>query len=440
MALHSRIPRIGRLISARPHELRAAGWSFLYFFCLLCAYYVLRPIRDEMGIRGGIENLPWLFTATFFTMLLMVPLFGWASSRYPRGRLLTVVYGFFICNVILFYFLFTSGIGPASVARIFFVWLSVFNLFVVSVFWSFMVELFDDEQARRLFGFIAAGGSVGAITGPLLTAGLVVSVGTENLLWLSVVFLSGALMCVLRLRKWSQQGPRPRARTEDTPIGGGLLDGIARVARSPYLLGICLYILLYTTLSTFLYFTQAGIVADAFTSSEARTRVFALIDLATNVFTVVLQLFVTGRLAVRFGVSVLLSLVPALLVVGLAVLGTAPTLLVLAVVQTLRRAGNYAIARPGREMLYTVLPVADKYKSKNFIDTAVYRGGDALSGWFYAALSAFGLGAAGIAWIGVPLALIWLWVGRRLGRTRDMLEQARPDPVAEAVIGKGTTR
>ncbi len=413
--------RLSRFVSAEPHELRALVWSFLYFFVLLCAYYILRPIRDEMGIRGGVENLQWLFTATFVTMLCVVPLYGWVSSRYSRGKFLFSVYGFFIANIVLFYFLFAAAVHPAWVARVFFVWLSVFNLFVVSVFWSFMVELYDHDQSKRLFGFIAAGGSAGAILGPVLTATLAVPLGTRNLLWISVFLLGVALYCIFQLRKWAERSNPSNQRLGSHPIAGGWFDGLIRIGRSPYLLGICLYVLLYTTLATFLYFIQAEIVRDAFFSSEERTRMFALIDFATNATTIGLQLFVTGRLATRFGLSVTLALVPSLLAVGFVALATAPVLIVLVVVQVLRRSGNYAIARPGREMLYTVLPVVDKYKSKNAIDTVVYRGGDAISGWAYAGLTAAGLSMAGIAWVAVPIAIIWSAAGWLLGGVRDRL-------------------
>ena len=228
------------LVSVKPKEVKALALSFTYFFCLLCAYYVLRPIRDEMGIQGGVDNLQWLFTATFITMLCVVPLFGWACSRYARAQLLPIVYGFFILNILLFYFLYRFDlVSPQYLARIFFVWVSVFNLFVVSVFWSFMVDVFDNEQAKRLFGFIAAGGSAGAITGPLLTTTLVKSLGTVNLLLISALFLGCALVCIYLLRAWAQSSKHQ----ETEAIGGGIFDGVKRVIRSPYLLGICCYVL-----------------------------------------------------------------------------------------------------------------------------------------------------------------------------------------------------
>ncbi|MFC1680308.1 NTP/NDP exchange transporter [Pseudomonadota bacterium] len=402
-------------VNARPEELRALLYSFAYFFCLLCSYYVLRPIRDEMGIQGGVDNLQWLFTATFAAMLCAVPLFGWVSSRFARAKLLPVVYGFFILNILLYE---VGAVSPANLARVFFVWVSVFNLFVVSVFWSFMVDVFDGAQAKRLFGFIAAGGSAGAITGPALTTVLVGAVGPVNLLPVSAIFLGAALFCVYRLRNWAsgQDGEDAGA------LGGGLFDGMLRVARSPYLLGICVYILLFTTTSTFLYFLQAGIVSEAFTDSADRTRAFAMMDLATNGLTVSLQLFVTGRLATRRGLPFLLALVPGIVMAGFVLISISPVFIVIALVQILRRAGNYAIARPGREMCFSVLARDDKYKSKNFIDTVVYRGGDAVSGWAYAGMAALGTAASGIAVAGAAVAAVWLVTGWKLGRARERLE------------------
>lgn len=422
-----------RLVSVKQKEVNALALSFAYFFCLLCAYYVLRPIRDEMGIQGGVDNLQWLFTATFVTMLCVVPMFGWVCSRYARAQLLPMVYGFFICNILLFYFCYRFELVPAQyLARVFFVWVSVFNLFVVSVFWSFMVDLFDSEQAKRLFGFIAAGGSAGAITGPALTTLLVKSLGTVNLLLISALLLGFALVCIYKLRVWTLN----QHRQESEAIGGGVFDGVKHVIRSPYLLGICCYVLLYTTLATFLYFTQAEIVRDTFVDSDERTRVFAIMDLMTNVLTIGIQVFVTGRIATRFGLPITLALVPAIVVVGFVVLSFYPVLIVLVLVQVLRRAGNYAIARPGREMLFSVLDREQKYKSKNFIDTVVYRGGDAVSAWVHAGLTAMGMVTSGIAAIGAALGVVWLLVGWKLGQAREQMERVPAEP-ATGVAGAG---
>ena len=416
------------------HEIGAVLWSLGYAFCLLCSYYILRPVRDEMGILGGVEQLQWLFTGTFVTMLLAVPLFGAATRRFPRHRLLPVVYLFFIANLLIFYVLFNSDIATRHVARTFFVWLSVFNLFAVSVFWSFMADLFSNAQARRLFGLIAAGGSAGAVLGPALTAVLVKLLGPVNLLLVSAAFLLGAMTCIRRLLRWGDAavalgakggvGLRTTHAPADAPLGGGVLAGLGLLFRSPYLLGIALYILLYTWLATFLYFEQAHIVRAAFADSATRTQVFAAMDLAVNALTILAQLFVTARLVERLGLPVTLVLVPTLMLLGFAALGAAPVLGVLVGFQVLRRAGNYAVAKPAREMLFTVVSREEKYKAKNVIDTLVYRGGDAASGWLFAGLSGLGLSLSALAFVAVPVALVLaltaLWLGYRQEALRNL--------------------
>ncbi len=410
-------------------------WSFSYFFALLCAYYIVRPMRDEMGILGGVENLQWLFTGTLIAMGAAVPLFGWVSSRFPRRRFLPYVYGFFILVMLLFYLLMDEQRASPAVARAFFIWASVFNLFVVSVFWSFMADIYSNRQARRLFGFIAAGGTVGALAGPALTTLLVQPLGARNLLLVSALLLSWAIICIARLSAWSEAHPADdrtaddgttTAAADDPLLGGSIWAGITLVVRSPYLLGICLLMLLFTTLATFLYLMQAQIVRDAFGDSAQRTAVFAAIDLAVNGLTLMLQLFLTSRLIKWFGLAVVLSLVPLLLAAGFALLGLAPVLLVLLLVQIIRRAGNYAIMRPAREMLYVVLTREEKYKAKNLIDTVVYRSGDALSAWVYAGMRSLGMSLTGVALVAVPLALLWAWIAFGLGRQQVKLAAARP--------------
>jgi AAA family ATP:ADP antiporter len=415
-----------KAVQVNANEVRALLWSFLYFFVLLCAYYIVRPMRDEMGIVGGVENLQWLFTGTLLAMTAAVPLFGWASSRFPRRKLLPYVYFFFILTLLAFYA--TMGDGSVYVARVFFIWASVFNLFVVSVFWSFMTDLYSNEQARRLFGFIAAGGTLGALTGPALTTLLVQPLGARNLLLVSAALLSVAVICISQLSAWSASfqrdtlQPTPIAASPDSDaLGGGIWQGIQLVIRSPYLLGIGLLMLLFTTLATFLYFMQAQIIRDAFSDSAQRTAVFAAIDLAVNALTLVLQLFITSRLIKWFGLAVVLAIVPVLLASGFAVLGVAPLLAVLLVVQVIRRAGNYAIMRPAREMLYVVLSREEKYKAKNFIDTVVYRTGDAISAWVYAGMRGLGMSLSAIAMVAVPLAILWAWVAFGLGRQQSRL-------------------
>jgi AAA family ATP:ADP antiporter len=431
MRTSSAQPLLHRLVPARREEITATLWAFAYFFCLLCSYYILRPVRDEMGIQGGVENLPQLFTATFAAMLATVPLFGWACSRFSRTTLLPLVYLFFIVNLAIFYALMQSGVAPARVAQAFFIWVSVFNLFVVSVFWSFMADLFRNDQARRLYGFISAGGSIGALAGPLVTAVLAPSVGPVNLLPISAVMLGAAVLCIYQLTAWSKRNPSPNRSasvTDEEPLGGNIFAGITLALKSPYLLGVCIYVMLGTLLGTFLYFHQANIMAVDMPSPGARTALFAKIDFAVNVLTLVCQIFVVGRLIGRFGVGATLMILPVVGAIGFFFIGVMPTLAVLVVFQVIRRAGEYAIARPAREILFTVLNREEKYKSKNFIDTVVFRGGDAASGWLFEGLRILGLGFAGIAFVSVPIALLWAATGWMLGRTQEEM-RARSDAI-----------
>ena len=425
------------MVAVKPGELRALVWSFIYFFALLCSYYIIRPMRDEMGIAGGVDQLQWMFTGTFLVMLAAVPLFGWVTKKFPVRRFLPYVYYFFIAVLILFFALFKSDLTHAYIARAFFIWVSVFNLFIVSVFWSFMTDIFSDEQAKRLFGVIAAGGTAGALTGPVATATLVSRLGPSNMLLISAAFLVVAVWCIHRIIAWKESvdddvGPDSPAgmakndSTKEQAIGGSIFAGIRLVFRSPYLIGICLLILLYTTLATFLYFQQAQIISDTFDDPASRTALFAVMDFSVNFLTIITQLLLTSRIVSKWGLSWSLALIPLLLGFGFLLLGVAPALSVLVVVQVLRRAGNYAVMRPAREMLYVVLGKEEKYKAKNFIDTVVYRGGDAVSAWAYAGLKAIGVGVAGIALTAVPLAGIWVWISYKLGKKQEQLAAIKP--------------
>ena len=414
-----------KVVQLEPGEGRALLWSFSYFFALLCSYYIIRPMRDEMGILGGVENLQWLFTGTLLVMTMAIPLFGWISSSFPRRQFLPYVYSFFITILLLFYFLLDRQIAQVYVARAFFIWASVFNLFVVSVFWSFMTDLYSNTQARRLFGFIAAGGTVGALTGPALAVLLVQPFGAKTLLLVSAVFLLWAIVCIAKLSVWSATNTRVKdetiARQQENLLGGGIWSGVTMVMHSPYLLGICLLMLLFTTLATFLYFMQAQIIRDAFADSAQRTAVFASIDLVVNGLTLITQIFITSRLIKWFGLAAVLAIIPLLLAIGFIILGLSPVLGVLLVVQVIRRAGNYAVMRPAREMLYVVLSREEKYKAKNFIDTVVYRTGDAVSAWVYAGMRSVGMSLSTIALIAVPVALVWAWVAFGLGRQQTRI-------------------
>ncbi len=415
-----RVDWLSRIVLINRDEWPAVLASFAYFFFLLFSYYILRPVRDEMGIRGGVDNLQWLFTATFIAMLLAVPLFSALASYFRRALLLPAVYGFFIACIGGFWLWLQSDVAMDWAARVFFVWLSVFNLFVVSVFWSFMADIFDDRQAARLFGAIAAGGSAGAILGPGLTGLLAQVMPPQHLLPIAAVALALTLPCIWAVQHWRPRttGLSSSQNSRDQALGGTLLEGVQAIRRSRYLLGICAFIWLYTTLATFLYFAQAEIVNNTFADSGDRTSVFAALDFVTNTLTVGLQLFVTARLVKRFGLNRALALIPIIVAVGFVCLAMAPVLITLIAFQLLRRAGNYAIAKPGREMLFTVVPRMEKYKAKNVIDTVVYRGGDAIAGWVYSGLATLGLGLAGISWIAVPIAVAWAVIGYRLGQAQ----------------------
>lgn len=406
-------------------------WAIIYYFCLMCSYFIIKPVRDEMGIAGGVENLQFLYTGTFFVMVLMVPVFGWISSRFPREVFLPYVYLFFIANILFFYALFSSEISHEYVARGFFIWVSIYNLFVVSVFWSFLSEIFSVNQAKRLFAVIAAGGTAGGIAGPLLTTFLVPVLGTDNLLLVSAAFLAIALLSVSRLHSGHQRmggginsskNQAPDANKANSSMAGGILDGIRLVIKSRYLSGICLLMFLYAALSTFLYFQQLTIIENAYDNPVQRTALFSTIELLTNGLTLLFQLLLTRRIIGKFGIAWALALIPVLLCFGFVVLWYAPVLAVIVVVQVIRRAGNYSVTRPVREILYVVLSREEQYKAKNFIDTAIYRGGDMVSAWVYTGLSAgIGLGLSTIALVAIPVSGIWAMVSWRLGKAHERL-------------------
>ena len=412
-----------RISDVRPVEGRALAWSWLYVFALFLAYYVLRPIRDELGVAGGVRNLPWLFTGTLLAMLAVNPLFAYAVRRWPRERFIAIAYRFFMLNLLIFMVLLTLATPEQHVwiGRAFFIWISVFNLFVVSVFWSFIVDVFDSEQGKRLFGFLAAGATLGGIAGSSLTSGFVARLGQDWLLLASILLLEVAVFASRRLSRVSDAFQRPvQGDDPHKPVGGGIFAGMTHTFRSPYLLGIAFFILLYSVTSTFLYFQQATIAEANFPDRAARTAFFANIDFWVNVFTLVLQIFITGRLMGWLGVAAVLCALPLFSVVGFAALAASPMVGVFVVVQVARRVSNFALARPTREVLFTSVPREDRYKAKNFIDTVVYRGGDQVGSWAYIGLMGLGLSMTGIAIVAVPLSAIWLalsfWLGRRQER------------------------
>lgn len=419
-----------RMIEVQPEEVRALAWSWLYFFCVLSAYYVIRPIRDEMGVAGGVNNLPWLFTGTLVGMMIANPPFAALVARLPRIKFVSVTYRFFMANLLIFFVLlkFASAEQNIWVGRVFYIWSAVFNLFVVSVFWAFMTDVFSRAQGIRLFGFIAAGGTLGGIAGSSMTAGLVEYTGPTYLLLVSVVLLEIAVFGTRRLAKLSD-GLRVRHHqpSQETVIGGGVLSGISHALRSPYLLNISVYMLLFTILSTFLYFQQVSLVDQANMTRAARTALFAQVDLIVNILTLGTQLFVSGRVLKALGVALTLTIIPLMSALGFLTLGLFPLLVVVVWFQAMRRAGNYAVAQPARQVLFTVIPREDRYKAKNFIDTFIYRAGDQIGAWSYALMGWFHLGVAGISFVAVPISLLWLFNGYWLGRRQEKLA-ASPAP------------
>lgn len=408
---------LGRMVAIEAHEVRATLLGFAWFCCLLSGYYLLRPLRDALGVVGGPQELRWLFTATFVAMLLLVPVFGWLVANFSPRRFVPFVYRFFALTLLAFGALLALHLDSAWLARSFFVWVSVFNLFVVSIFWSVLDDCFSSAQGRRLFGFIAAGGTLGTVVGPLLAAAAVTLFGPMVLALLAALLLELALRCFRGIYPAPGAMGEPAATARARALGGGVWAGLALIVRSPYLLGICAYLLLHTAASTFLYFEQARIVADALPDTASRTRFFAGVDLGVSCLTLALQLLVSGRLMRRFGLVPCLALLPLVSAAALGALALAPTLAVLAGAQLLRRALDYAIARPAREVLFTVVRREEKYKAKNAIETLVYRGGDAVSGWLSSMLAALGVGVGGVALLAVPVAAGWgvlcVWLGRR---------------------------
>lgn len=416
---------LNRIVEVKPGEARALLWSFAYFFFLLAAYYVLRPVRDEMGIAGGVKNLPWLFTATFFVMLAVLPLFGAMVARIPRRRFIPLVYHFFAANILLFWLLLTLKVALLQTAQVFFVWISVFNLFAVSVFWSFMADLYRSEQGKRLFGFIAAGGSAGALLGPLIAAGFAESIGRANLLLTAALLLETAVLCAMRLEsaaaalKEDGGATAAAAAPREAALGGSWLGGLAMLARSPYLAGIALWVALLSLAGTFLYFQQASIVSALTDDPNKRTAIFARIDLAVSLLTIAVQFFATGKIIQRLGAGPAAAFLPLVFAIGFLALAMTPLLWVVIAFQALQRAANFAISNPAREVLFTVAGREEKYKAKYVIDNVVFRGGDAASGWLYHALRGLGMEPSSISLATVPVAAGWFVLALLLGRAQE---------------------
>ncbi|MFK8030412.1 MAG: NTP/NDP exchange transporter [Gammaproteobacteria bacterium] len=422
-------------VNAHPwHELRDALKSsqfqvaFLFFYCLLFAYYLLRPVREEVGILQGVDNLQWLYTGTFVVMLLIVPLFGWLKNKLRRRTLVRTVYLFFSLNLMAFYVLFAEDLMSTWVARAFFIWLSVFNMFAVSVFWSLMADVYPRRKARSLFAPVAAAGSLGGISGSWITAQYVTDIGIRNLLLLAALLLVVVALCATRLLRYGDEHRAERAAAtgnaapdlaQEQANQGGILVGVTALANSPYLAKIAIISLLYTVIASLLYFIQQNLVAEFLSDSLVRTQFFARINLAINIAALCFQFFVTSWLVKRFGVSGTYSGSIIAVIAGVIVLGIWPAVATIAVAQIVLRAGQFGTMKPCYDMLFSAVSREQKYKSKNFIDTSLVRGGDLLGGWSFTGLKLAGLTVGGITAVTVVLLVALAGVAIKVGREFD---------------------
>lgn len=456
-----------RIVPVEDEELQALLWATAYGFLILFSYYILRAVRDDISSadRG---NLQVLWTAVFFVMLGAVSLYSWVSSRFERTVFVPLVNRFFIACLVGFFLAlaFLPTDARIWIDRVFYVWTSVFALFVVTVFWGFVNDCFDNDQGRRLFSFIAVGSSLGGIAGSSLTSGIAEAVPTFGLLLMACVPLEAASWCVKPMSRWfsgtklvgedgsdaagtdapeeagagadaddtGDDGRPPDAAPDDVdePLEGDAWSGIRVVFQNRYLLGIAGFIALMTFASTILYFEQAHLVGEAISDRGERTAFYARIDIAVNVLTILFQVYLTSRIIRAIGVGLSLALIPALTFAGFVALGAVPSLAVLVVVQVAYRAGRYGITRPAREVLFTVVDREQKYKSKAFIDAAVYRGGDLTSGWIFAGLQALGLSLGAIALAAAPVAGLWALLGFDLGGRQD--ERAAGEEAVEPEV------
>jgi AAA family ATP:ADP antiporter len=447
-----------RILGLQKHEYVPVGWSFAYFFCVLSSYYILRPVRESMAVGSGPNTIPWLFFGTFVAMIVVTPIFGWVSSRFSRHQFLPWVYVFFIGNILIFWSVFSVAVSIASVSqeiwdfvallipawsppddsnliwlgRIFFVWISIFNLFVVSVFWSFMADIYTREQGRRLFGFVTAGGSIGALIGGSMTSLLVEDIGFQNLFPIAAGVLLVAVICIFRLREFvenDQTGAVAKQAAIEKPLGGNPFAGITHIAGSRYFLGIAFTSVIASLLGTALYMFMAQLVEVEITAPDAakqaamRTAFFSDINNWTNALSLLGQMLIVKHVVERFGIGASLTLLPIASIAGFIILAFEPTLVFVAILTVLRRALGFGFSKPTTDMLYSVVTPEEKYKTKNFIDTAIYRGGDLVGTLIVRGLIALGMGLAAISVAMLPFAAAWAAVSYWLGR--DYRRQAK---------------
>lgn len=415
-----------KIVEVKPTEIRALWLGFAFHFLILSGYYITKPIRDTIGASSSMEALPWMFAATLVAMLVANAAFATTVARMSRRKFIPLAYGFFIVVFVLFFVVMRSR--PATeqlwISRGFFVWVSVFNLFNTAIFWAFMTDLFTVEQAKRLYGFIAVGGTLGAILGAYITRNYVRDIGPANLLIVAAAMFSIAGFLVRFFPTGFSDDNKPAARPEER-IGGSIWSGVTHICRSPYLMALAATMLLYTTTSTWAYFQQSDLTRQALKTSSDRTEFLANLEIWVNSITVLIQVFLTGRLLKWFGIAFTLVALPFLSMVGFAAMGVAASLAVLAVFQVGRRAAAYALMRPSREILFTVLKREDKYKVKSVTDTLIYRTGDQLGAWTYSGFHGLGLEVGAISWIGVPVSAVWCALSIWLARKQKVLAETQ---------------
>jgi ATP:ADP antiporter, AAA family len=432
--------RLLKLVAdVEPAEVKAVLISFVYFFFLMASYFILRPLRDTMGTIYGVDHLQELFTGTFIVSFIVAPLYAGFASRIRLATFLPWVYGVIALSMVGFYFAFAAHENSRWVAAAFYIWLSTFNLLTISVFWSMMADIFSSPQAKRLFGFIAAGGTVGTIAAPAFIAFFVKTLGTDMLLLISAggFLITAILVRVLEAekRKFAALGIAAQRTSLDKKLGGNPFDGFVLLFKSPYLLMIALFLLLMTWISTVMYFQLGDLISHQFASKAARTQAYATIDLATNSIAVLIQLFGTGRFIKRFGVSTGLLINPVIMVVAFLAVAFSPVLMVLGSIQVVRRFAEYAVAKPSRDMLFTVVDQQAKYKAKNVIDTVVYRFGDLTSSWLSHVILPFGV--AGLAVFGALISLAWFPIAWKLGKRYESARDSEGINPASATAGAG---
>ena len=400
------------------HEIKAVVGSFLFVIVLMTAYYILRPVRDAMASDWTDAEVSWLWTLNFFISTAVVALYGVLVSRFQLRLLVPSIYAIFALTFLSFYALISTMADRTLVDKSFYVWVSVFSLFHISVFWSFMSDLFSKEQAGRLFGIIAAGASVGGLVGPSIPSFFSASLGTDNLMLLASAMLLVPIPIIFYLQSLKSSDLHNESlapQTSQIKIGGNPFAGFKLFFSNPYLLAIGLFILLYTGISSFVYFELKNLLSDL--SRAERTAVWAQMDLAVNVLSIAVGLFATGRIIGKFGMPVTIALIPVLICAGLIIVAVSPFLGAVVALQVIRRAGNYAVTRPAREVLFTRVDREARFKAKPVIDIVAYRGGDMLMAWFFTGLTqGLGLGLAAVAAVGAGIAALWSIVGIYLGR------------------------